>query len=257
MVPDLLCRFALDAHILAKYGDPPDGRVFESALVEIAHLIGVRTIQGPGNLSLFGTPAVSRLHHEIDLAMTAPGMLGIAEAKDRKNGVSKNDVMIFLQKSFDYYLSRISEGLQGPTWRFLISATPVEHDLRVYCIRQGVVVIDPTFIPLPSLLRFIGLPEAENVFNDTELAEAARIFEPACLPLEQIFSAQDNRLHMDLGRFFGREASDAQWLAERMTIDILDEITKFGREPFRERGERLACSGLRALHQSLAAKVAA
>lgn len=256
MVPDLLCRFALDAHILAKYGEPPDGRVFESALVEIAHLIGVRTIQGPGNLSLFGMPSVSKSRHEIDLAMIAPGMLGIAEAKDRKNGVGKNDVMVFLQKSFDYYLSRISEGRHGPTWRFLVSATPVGHDLCVYCIRQGVVVIDPTFIPIPSLLRFIGQPEAEVVFDDTELAEAARLFEPACLPLEQVFSARDNRLHIDLERFFGREAGDAQWLAERMTIDILDEIAQSGRDPLRERGDDLARSGLQALHRSLVDKVA-
>ena len=84
MLPDLLGCFAMDAHILAKYGEPPDGRVFEAALVEIAHLIGVRTIQGPGSLSLFGTPAASKSRHEIDLAMIAPGMVGIAEAKDRR-----------------------------------------------------------------------------------------------------------------------------------------------------------------------------
>ena len=91
--------------------------------------------------------------------------------------------MVFLQKSFDYYLSRIAEGRHGPTWRFLVSATPVGHDLCVYCIQQGVIVVDPTFIPIPSLLRFIGRSEAEDVFNDTELAEADRLFEQACRPL--------------------------------------------------------------------------
>ena len=257
MLPDLLCRFAMDAHILAKYGDPPDGRVFEAALVEIAHLIGVRTIQGPGSLSLFGTPATSKSRHEIDLAMIAPGMLGIAEAKDRKNGVGKNDVMVFLQKSFDYYLSRIAEGRHGPTWRFLVSATPVGHDLCVYCIQQGVIVVDPTFIPIPSLLRFIGKVEAEDVFNDTELAEADRLFEPACRPLERVFSLQDNQLHLDLERFFGREASDAQWLADQMTSNILEHIAQPGEDALWARWEALGRSGLPALHQSLVERVVA
>ena len=62
---------------------------FEAALVEIARFIGVPTVQGPGRVSLFGTPAASKLRHELDLAMIAPGMLGIAEAKDRSDGVGK------------------------------------------------------------------------------------------------------------------------------------------------------------------------
>ena len=257
MLPDLLCRFAMDAHILAKYGNPSDGRVFEAALVEIAHLIGVRTIQGPGSLSLFGTPAASKSRHEIDLAMIPPGMVGIAEAKDRRDGVGKNDVMVFLQKSFDYYLGRIAEGRHGPTWRFLVSATPVGHDLCVYCIQQGVIVVDPTFIPIPSLLRFIGRSEAEDMFNDTELAEADRLFEPACRPLEQVFSLQDNQLHLDLKRFFGREATDAQWLADQMTSDIIEHIAQSGEDALWARWKALGRSGLPALHHSLVERMAA
>ena len=257
MLPDLLCRFAMDAHILTKYGEPPDGRVFETALAEIAHLIGFRPIQGPGSLSLFGTPAASKSRHEIDLAMIAPGILGVAEAKNRKDGVGKNDVMIFLQKSFDYYLSRIAEGRHGPTWRFLVSATPVGHDLCVYCIQQGAIVVDPTFIPIPSLLRFIGRSEAEDVFNDTELAEADRLFEPACRPLERVFSFHDNQLHLGLERFFGREASDAQWLADQMTSDILEHIAQSGVDALWARWKILGRSGLPALHQSLVERVAA
>ena len=257
MLPDLLCSFATDAHILAKYGEPPDGRVFEAALAEIAHRIGFRAVQGPGSLSLFGTRATSRSRHEIDVAMISPGMLGIAEAKDRKNGVGKNDVMVFLQKSFDYYLSGIAKGRHGPTWRFIVSATPVGHDLCVYCIKQGVIVVDPTFIPIPCLLRFIGKPKAEDVFNDTELAEANRLFEPACRPLERVFSLNNNQLHLDLQRFFGREAGDAQWLADQMTSDILEHIAQSGEDALWERWNILSRSGSPALHQSLVRRMAA
>ena len=257
MLPDLLCRFALNAHILTKYGEPPDGRVFESALVEIARFIGVPTVQGPGRVNLFGTPAASTLRHELDLAMVAPGMLGIVEAKDLSDGVGKNDVMVFLQKSFDYYLRRVAQGSPNPTWRFLISATPVDIDLCVYCIQQGVIVVDPTFIPIPSLLRFVGQPEAEDVFSDMELAEAVRLFEPACLPLDEIFARQTEGLHLTLERFFGRDAGDAHWLAGQMTTDVLEYINQSGGDRFWERAKVLSGSGFRSLHQSLATTKAA
>jgi len=250
MVPDLLCRFTLDAHILAKYGEPPDGRVFEAALVDVAHVIGFPVIQGPGSLTLFGTPAVSKSRHEIDLAVLAPGMLGIAEAKDIKNGVGKNDVMVFIQKTFDYYLNRLSQGRRTSTWRFLVSSSPVGHDLSVYCIQQGVIVVDPTFIPIPSLLRFISKTEAEDVFNDMQLAEAVRLFEPACLPLDRVFVLQDNHLFVDLERFFGGEASEAQWLADQMSEDILAKADESGRDPLKERAEALRRCGRRGLYQS-------
>ena len=251
MLPDLLCRFALNAHILTKYGESPDGRVFEAALAEIARFIGVPTVQGPGRVSLFGTPAASKLRHELDLAMIAPGMLGIAEAKDLSGGVGKNDIMIFLQKSFDYYLRRVAQGSRSSTWRFLVSATPVEPDLCVYCIQQGLIVVDPTFIPIPSMLRFVGQPEAEDVFSDMELAEAVRLFEPACLPLEGIFARQTKGLHLNLERFFGRDASDAHWLAGQMTTDVLEYINQSGGDRFWEHAKVLGGSGFRSLHQSL------
>lgn len=256
MLPDMLCHFVRDAYVLGRYGEESDGRLFESALTEIAHLLGFQSYQGAGSLSLFGTRAVSKSRHELDLGMVAPGMLGIVEAKSRANGIGKNDVMLFIQKTFDYYVAKLYEGRRGPTWRFLVSATPVGHPLSVYCMQQGVIVVDPTFLPLPTLLRFVGRPEAEEVFDDVQLAEAVRLFEPACLPLERIFVPQGNDLHLGMGRFFGREADDAQWLAAQMTSDLLTSIHQTGRDPFGERARTLGRAGTRALCQSLRTGVA-
>jgi len=257
MLPDLLCRFALNAHILTKYGDPADGRAFESALAEIARFIGVPTVQGPGRVTLFGTPPASELRHELDLAMLAPGMLGIAEAKDLSNGVGKNDILVFQQKCFDHYLRRVARGSRDPVWRLLVSATPVDLELCVYCIQQSVIVVDPTFIPIPTLLRFVGRPEAEDIFSDMELAEAVRLFEPACLPLEGIFTRQADGLHLDLARYFSQDASDAHWLAGQMTTDVLEFINQSGGDRFWDRAKVLGASGFPSLHRSFATTKAA
>lgn len=248
MVPDLLCNFARDAHIVARYGKSSDGRLFQAALTEIANLLGFSYVQGPGSLNLFGTRAASRLRHELDLAMADPGMVGIVEAKDLRDGIDKNDVMIFLQKTFDYYLGKLSERRRDPMWRFLVSATPVDHELSVLCIQHGLIVVSPEFLPLPMLLRFVGRPESESLFDDAELGEAVRLFEPACLPLERIFVPHGNKLEIGIGRFLGNDANDAQWLATRMSADILAEIQHYGRQgPLWNRAQVLRRSGSRAL----------
>ena len=252
MVPDMLCLFVRDAYVLTRHGRHSDGRLFEAALAEIANLLGFYNVQGPGGLTLFGTPAASKLRHELDLAMAAPGVLGLAEAKDLQHGVGKNDVMVFLMKTFDYYLAKLSEGRRDPMWRLLISATPVEHSLAVFCIQHGVIVVDPTFLPLPLLLRFVDRPEAEQLFDDAQLAEAVRLFEPACMPLERIFVPKDGVLTIGLDRFFGDEANDARWLAIRMSEDILLEMASQSSEDLLwKRAQSLRRSGSRALSQLL------
>ena len=248
MVPDKLCNFARDAYIVAKYGDRSDGRLFEDALAEIAHLIGFHYVQGSGSLDLFGTPAASNLRHELDLAMAAPGLVGIVEAKDRRDGIGKNDVMLFLHKTFDYCLGKLAEGRRDPTWRFLVSATPVDHNLLVFCIQHGLIVVDPKFLPLPMLLRFVARPTSERLFDDVQLGEAVRLFEPACLPIERIFVPEGNKMEISTDRFFGNDANDAQWLANRMSEEILREIQNCGRQdPLWQRAKTLRRSGSRAL----------
>ena len=251
MLPDLLCRFVRDAFTLAHCTDHPDGNLFEEAIVELSHLLGFANHQGPGTLNLFGTRSASGNRHELDLGIQAPGMVGVAEAKSRAGGVSKTDVMIFVQKTFDFYMARLRERATGPTWRFFISATPVADPIRVYCIQQGVILIDPLVLPLPTLLRFVGQPEAEQVFDDGRLSEACRLFEPACLPMEEIFVPRRDRLELDPRRFFTSDASDARWLATNMTEDRMRSLSVRGRDPFRERSEVLARAGTPALHSLL------
>lgn len=257
MIPDLMCNFARDAHIVAKYGEKSDGRLFEAALAEIARLLGFPYVQGAGSLDLFGTRAASKLHHELDLAMAAPGMVGIVEAKDRRDGIGKNDVMLFLQKTFDYYFGKLAERRRDPTWRFMVSGTPVERPLSILCIQHGLIVVEPNSLPLPLLLRFVARPSAERLFDDGQLGEAVRLFEPACLPLERIFVPKGNRLEVSINRYLSSDAEDTQWLATRMSEEILNEIQKCGRQdPLRARADMLRRSGGRALSLLLSTGVA-
>ena len=257
MIPDLLRRFTLDAYIAARYGEQSDGRLFENALTEISHLLGFAYVQGPGSLNLFGTPAASGLRHELDVAMADPGIIIMVEAKDLGNGIGKNDVMLFLQKTFDYYLGKLSEGRRDPTWRILVSATLVDPELSVFCIQQGLILVDPTCLPLPVLLRYVSHPKAEELFDDAQLSEAVRLFEPACWPIERIFVPHGNDLHLNTDRFLNSEADDTHWLATQMSSDILTDPQNANREdPLWIRGQALRRSGSKALSQLFSSRIA-
>lgn len=251
ILPRLLAHFARDAYVLCCYTGKPNGREFENAISDTAHLLGCFNRQGPGSLRLFGTRSASGCRHELDLGILEPDFLAIAEVKSRANGAYKSDVMIFMQKSFDYYLGRLKEGRKGPTWRLFISSTPLDESVHIYCIQQGVILIEPSLLPLPTLLRFVAQPEAEDIFGDTYLSEAVRLFEPACAPLEHIFVPDAGALRLETRRFFGSDTDDALWLAKQMTTDIHAYLRDCGKDPFLIRAKLLATSGIRVLSQSL------
>lgn len=247
MLPRILSYFARDAYAITHYSGVPDGSDYENAISELAHLLGFHMRQGPGSLSLFGMRSASGCRHEIDLGISDPGVVALAEVKSHAGGIGKNDVMIFAQKTFDYYLWRLRQGMTDPIWRFFISATPLPNPVHIYCIQQSIILIEPSYIPLPVLLRFAQKPEAEQVFDDSRIAEAVRLFEPACLPLQQVFVPDGESLKIGIKRYFGSDADDARWLAHEMTSDLLAFLDQTGKGPFRERARVLAKSGMRAL----------
>jgi len=247
MLPPILSYFARDAYALTYYSGVPDGRDYEDAISHMAHLLGFHMRQGPGSLSFFGMRSASGCRHELDLGVNDPGVVAMAEVKSHSRGIGKNDVMVFAQKTFDYYLWRLRQGMTDLTWRFFISATPLSDSVHVYCIQQSIILIEPSYIPLPVLLRFAQKPEAEQVFDNSRIAEAVRLFEPACLPLQQIFIPDGESLKIGIKRYFGSDADDARWLAHEMTGDLSAFLDEIGRQPFRERAKVLARSGMRAL----------
>lgn len=247
MLPTQLCHFSRDAYIVARYSEIPDGRDFEAAIADIAHLLGFSGYQGPGSVNLFGVRSASGCHHELDLGIIDPGLLAMAEVKSMSGDVNKNDVMLFVQKTFDYYVSRLCTRHEYKTWRFFISSTPVPSPVHIYCIQQGVILIEPSVLPLPVLLRFAKQPQAEDIFDDGRLSETVRLFEPACFPMEQIYEPETDCMKIGISRFTSSDADDAYWLAGQMTRELMDCLAERVDDPFWSRAKLLAESGAQAL----------
>ena len=101
-----------------------DGRTWERTVSGLLYRMGFTRRQGPGSLTLFGSPSASGVNHEIDGA--ADGWLGtvIVESKAISGGISKGDVALFHYKVLDFYQKKIETASKEKWWPILCSATP-------------------------------------------------------------------------------------------------------------------------------------
>ena len=130
----------LDAWRVAKFaqqsgGAKLDGRTWERTVSGLLYRPGFTRRQGPGCLTLFGSPSASGVNHEIDGA--ADGWRGtvIVESKAIGGGISKGDVALFHYKVMDYYQKKIAMASAENWWPTLCSATISGAHRRLKAVR--------------------------------------------------------------------------------------------------------------------------
>ena len=182
--------------------------------------------QGPGSLTLFGRRSASGVRHEFDAAGGDSSWTLIAEAKAYgESSPSKKEICCFDRKTFDTYVERRLVGERGPHFRVLVSAGPVDDDLRRYCFLYGIVTVDPGLIPLPVLLRMAGRAVADEYFSDAILSELVRLAEPACASMELRYVPDGpDHLRFDIRRFSRRDLNDLLWLQKTVSGDLLELV---------------------------------
>lgn len=123
----------------------------------------IEAVVGRHHLNLFmrageltmgtGLPAFSGLFHENDLGVLGSGQLAVMELKHRgRGGVSKDDLLVFNQKTLDFQLALIRAGTRGGVLRvFVTNDAGVPDRFRGYCVQWGIVLIEPTLLPIPVL----------------------------------------------------------------------------------------------------------
>jgi hypothetical protein len=246
--PDWLARYAEAMYLLARFCPPGPagwraGRGWERSALAAFKAAGASVCQGPGNLTLFGRGSTSGVSHEIDGAGAGRGWTLMHEAKAYSGrGPSKEELFCFDRKTFDLFVERRRAGEEGLHWRALVSAGPIDDDLRRYCYLYGVIAVDPVLVPLPVLLRMVAKPEADLFFEDKVLGELVRLGEGACGPIEARYTPEGrNRLSLDLrGLMTKGDLDDLLWLQREVTTDLLDFLDREGSTYFEERADEVA-----------------
>lgn len=129
-----------------------------------------------------GLPAFSGLFHEHDLGLRGQGQVALLELKNYpRSRVTKSDLLLFNQKSIDFYIALIQASDGSRMSRvFVTTDRRVPDSLRGFCLQWGILLVEPTLIPIPCILTALrdldGKPEAEAVPEfEAQLNRAERL----------------------------------------------------------------------------------
>lgn len=232
-LPDEIVRFCRDCFLLARYATPgengcPDGRAWEQAVSSLLWRPEFTRRQHAGTLGLFGAGSASGIDHELDGAGHGAATGVWIEAKARAV-LGKADVALFDFKCRDLYIAAV-RGNPGATaavrwWPVLVSSEPAPDPVRRLCLAEGIVLCEPTRLPLPVVLRIAANPEADLHLTESLLGEAVRLFEPACRSMQERFvaDASGRSLALSVGLYpTPSSLSDALFAQDELTADVLD-----------------------------------
>lgn len=205
----LIIRFAPLKGLGAERGRELE-RIFQDYCIQKGR--GLRT--SAGSLLLFDLPASSGLRHEVDSGMKIGNSLLYSEYK--AHVVPKTEVMVFNQKSLDYYFTYALENGARPFFRALISDSYIEKAVRRLCYMWSIITVEPQLLPIPVVLRTILRDIHCSLFEPPIRREAVRILPHACRSLNDILSADPTRV--------GRFSLDMTFILKKGNLDLITDI---------------------------------
>ncbi|MCY4488054.1 MAG: hypothetical protein OXF11_13210 [Deltaproteobacteria bacterium] len=226
---DILAEFSLDSWLLARSAldtrmSPVDGRAWEQAIGDLLRRPGLPNRQRAGSTTLFGVQAASGVAQELDACAAGGGTLLVVECKSQTLGVTKADAALFHEKTLDFFYAEPDRFGKEHWWRVLASATPVSDSVRAFCVSLGLVLAEPSLLPLPVVLRTASRPSADMHLRETLLQDAVRLAERAVVSLQDRwrYDAQAKEIRFQPRTLSPNEIQDLFWIQEELGSDILD-----------------------------------
>jgi hypothetical protein len=230
----LLSEFTLGVWLAAKFmpqlsGAASDGRAWERTVASLLYRPGFTRRQGPGNHTLFGTASASGVEHEIDGA--ADGWRGsvIVECKATEGGITKGDAALFHVKVMDFYQRKVAIASRERWWRVLCGTMPTGSPARATAASLGLLICDPSRLPLPVLMRAAGRPSADLHLPESLLQEIVRLGERAMRPQQDRWPYRpaigEIGFRPDLWR--ENEIKDLLWLEDELSGCLLDLYDRY------------------------------
>jgi len=205
-------------------GPLPDGRAWERGVAKLVEAGGFDRHQGPGSTTLLGTRSMSGARHELDGAgrMATGALLVILESK-AVTELSKVEVVTFYDKVWDFYLNRLNSEATAAWYPVLVSAAPVSETLRRIAITKGVILVEPTRLPLPFLLDIASRPGADAKLPETLLAECVRLAQRAVITVQQRWPlGADGRIVFDPTWWPETALKDLLFVQDELSTAVLD-----------------------------------
>ena len=148
----------------------------------------------------------------------------MVECKSKTSGAAKADAALLHEKTLDFYCAKPRRFSGERWWRILASSTAVSDSVRAFCVGLGIVLVEPSHLPLPVVLRIASRPPADMYLREALLQDAVRLGEPAQLALQErwTYDAQAGEIRFKPTILIPTEIRDLLWLQEELGSDILD-----------------------------------
>jgi hypothetical protein len=140
----------------------------------------------------------------------------------------KSYAAVFHMKCFDLYRAAAAEDPEATAesrwWPLLVSSEPVGEAARRVCVDLGIVLSDPSRMPLPALLYAASRPHADDYLPEAELGELVRLGERACVPMQSRWriDGQPRTVTANLDHLSANDVGDLLFLQDELTQDFLD-----------------------------------
>lgn len=144
---------------------------FSAAVENLITQRGLDLFIRAGELTMgTGLPAFSGLFHEHDLGVRGKGQAVILELKNYpRSRVGKNDIMLFNQKTIDFQLSLVQANDKSRLIRaFATTDTRVSDAVRGFCLQWGILLVEPSLLPIPSAVAAMRDLEGTEVSTEPE-----------------------------------------------------------------------------------------
>lgn len=192
------------------------GRELERILKDYCIQKGLSLRSSVGSVSLFNLPASSGLRHEVDAGIRIRDILLYSEYKAYTGPVPKGEVMIFNQKSIDYYFTYALQNGVRPFYRALISDSQIEQSVRKLCYLWSIITVEPHLLPMPVIIRAILRDSHHDFFQPPVYREALRILPHAVRPLNDIIPPDPQKI--------GQFSLDMNFVLRKGSLDLIADV---------------------------------
>lgn len=179
--------------------------------------------QSAGLTTLIDRTPASGCEHEIDASVWGRVACLVLECKAQRGGIHKTDLATFDCKVFDYYCGNLEAAKVERWWKLMASVAPITTGVQRLGLQNGVIICEPSLLPLPVVLRAASRPIADMYLRAPLLQEMVRLGERTCAPMQDRWQIQESGDLLFRPVIWRKgELDDLLWLQAELSGDLLD-----------------------------------
>lgn len=129
---------------------------------------------------------ISGVSHEFDLLIECGTHLFLFECKCTKS-VKRNDLLLFQEKSFDYWLRLFEMDDSRKLFRVFVTKAAPDDQTREFAYMWNIVLVEPGLMPIPQIISLLLDNQICQAINVSRPTDHITILGKVCRSLDQLF----------------------------------------------------------------------